>query len=159
STVDFDCGKSGIEAGQPFSVAFWLNTNTIDNKTKKPILGQLGVETGLGYQISVSLAGAINFTESGSLDMWSWAPGKTPINDGKWHHVVAIREPPIGLSVYVDARRDILNTESVRSGARFERNCRLYLGGNFDDGGAVKYTPFSGSIDELGIYNWALTEA
>ncbi len=90
-----------------------------------------------GYNLSGS--GARNFTDNGKL-----------INDGQWHHVAAVILIGQGVSFYIDGAPS--STQSATVVAR-AGGANLTLGLN---GWTPFGTYFTGSLDDVRIYNWAM---
>jgi hypothetical protein len=81
--------------------------------------------------------------------------GTQALNDGAWHHVVATRAVTGGssaLALYVDGALDATGTSS--NTLALIGNPDVALGGNLRDG---RY--FTGLMDEVALYNAALTPA
>ena len=84
-----------------------------------------------------------------------------PVNDGSWHHIVGVFDRDQNLTLYVDGSpsgtpvdisgdvsTDISNNNEFAIGANCQADCSTSIG-NF----------FEGLIDEVGIWNRALTTA
>ena len=82
--------------------------------------------------------------------------GNTLLNDGNWHHIVAVREVTGGnsvMSVFVDGVSDA--TPLVGTGTQaLTINPNMAIGGNTLDGRF-----FNGLMDEVALYNTALSPA
>jgi len=76
--------------------------------------------------------------------------GKTNIVDGKWHHIVAVREGNI-LKLYVDGALD--ETADASLVGSITDGSNIYIGRQTVSGG----TYFDGIMDDVRIYNKALT--
>jgi len=83
--------------------------------------------------------------------------GNAAINDGKWHHVAIIRDVP-EVSIYVDGKFEGVWTNTPIGTFTINQN-GLWLGGDQDSvgGGWETHQQFSGIIDEIRIYNYALS--
>jgi hypothetical protein len=75
--------------------------------------------------------------------------GTTPINDGRWHHVVATREAGGLMKLYVDG---MLEASGLAGSAVLDDNPNIDIGGNTGDS---RY--FNGLIDEVAFYTRVLT--
>jgi hypothetical protein len=84
--------------------------------------------------------------------------GSTSVNDGAWHHVVGIRDWSASLIyVYIDGAS---NASPVSfSGTLKTSTKNLYIGCNIVDDTAFYTDTFNGLIDDVRIYNRALTAA
>ncbi len=77
--------------------------------------------------------------------------GVTDINDGEWHHIVAIRgaAPATGMQLYVDGVQDVV----LNKGFSFN----LYTYDPLEIGYSKGFQHFDGLIDEVAIYNAELS--
>ena len=81
------------------------------------------------------------------------AQGSTSINDGNWHHVAGVRSAPRTLQVYIDGVLD--GTKNVEGAAiEIQTTSPLKIGSGITDAGLH---PFGGSIDEVRVFNRALS--
>jgi len=81
--------------------------------------------------------------------------GNTVINDNEWHFVAGVVDRDVGATIYVDGEFDaqqILDTTAYD----FSTNRNPMIG--YNDVGNYR-EPFDGVIDEVRLYNRALTEA
>ncbi len=79
--------------------------------------------------------------------------GATAINDGKWHHVVAMRNSSKNLYIYVDGVQVASGTDTMATGLTVTAaNSRIG-----DEALNSSITNMNGSIDEVRIYNRALS--
>ena len=138
--------SSDLDIGDSFSISVWIKTS---NTSLNTILhrGSSGLDT--GYSISVASGEPSNnsFSIEGVSDFkWGPYPG-----DGKWHHVVFVYDSIYSkMIVYVDG--EFVQEKTVSGTPTGFYNQDLYIGkaknGSY---------PFSGNIDELGIYNRVLS--
>jgi hypothetical protein len=77
--------------------------------------------------------------------------GTTPINDGRWHHVVATRTMGGTKQLYVDA---VLQATGSTNGSPLNAQPQIMIGGNTLDS---RY--FNGLIDEVAYYGAVLSPA
>lgn len=96
------------------------------------------------------------FLTTGTVDMYlrdtkdtnSRAVGKTPVNDGKWHHLVGMKVKD-KVKIYVDGKEDgVANAVDAKYG---DNDQPLVFMVHFDRW-------FKGMIDEVAIFNRALSE-
>lgn len=83
--------------------------------------------------------------------------GRTPINDGKWHHVAMVKRghSPGTLSLYVDGKLD-----AAEAPIAFETPIAVEPGIEFAVGGFTGGTyPAAGDFDEVAVWRRALGEA
>ena len=132
---------------QAISVAFWI-------KTTQTSRGE--VLTFGGSANNNSLFAALGRTTAGKIDLCIWNGSTTSvvtqltaINDGKWHHIVLIRNGTSGI-IYLDAIRDGAGTlHNTNLG-----NERWCFGYNRPGGGTPDY---AGSLDDVAIFERVLT--
>ncbi|WP_053977173.1 LamG-like jellyroll fold domain-containing protein [Mangrovimonas xylaniphaga] len=78
--------------------------------------------------------------------------GTTPVNDGTWHHVAAVYDPSASptVKVFVDGAEDASGNPTVNTSTI----SKIRLGKRVDGAGL-----FEGDMDEVRVWNIALTEA
>lgn len=77
----------------------------------------------------------------------------TTWKDGNWHHIAFVYTPSTSIQIYVDGSSEILSTSSIP--ASIDNDPADFNIGRRSDG--ARY--FSGSIDEVAIWNSALSSA
>ncbi|MFA5249091.1 MAG: LamG-like jellyroll fold domain-containing protein [Candidatus Paceibacterota bacterium] len=102
---------------------------------------------GTGFSLQMGTAQNIAIMVSGSYLQTTWRP---EVN--KWYHIVATHDSQTNLNVlYVNGKEERRSTQAIS----YESDPKTYIG--------VFYTPstlvFSGTIDEVKIYNKALTSS
>lgn len=141
----------------PFTLSCWMKTTakTGDGAQRDDLVTK-GDATQRGFALSLE--------DNSMAFIYGWQQGffgVTPVNDGKWHHLVAIRDSQGGVALYLDGRR--------------ERIGRTGFGGNVDPTGKDNVTTtdplvigkhgsidesyFTGELDEIRIYDRALDES
>jgi len=131
-----------------FSISTWIKTTSVGvgsyagivNNYKNP-----GFTNGWWIQQQVS-TGYILFGWSGS----SYLTGTKSINDGNWHHIMAVRDGDRNIKTYIDGVIDINGV--VATGGSVGTNL-LEIGGHYNNG----WRFFNGLIDDVKIYNYART--
>jgi hypothetical protein len=84
---------------------------------------------------------------------WGGISGKRNVNDGKWHHVVGVYDGA-RMSLYIDGALDV---SSEASGEIGTNNWSVLIGANEEM--AQPDRSFDGLIDDVRIYDYALSEA
>lgn len=161
-----DLGNSSsldFSAGQDFSISAWIKSNDVSNPNE---WGHTIVSIGWGNdtvkkfnRATLTIAGT-NFGNDRvgkplffAYSQWDvWEDCMFPrIDDSKWHHVVAVADRDGYASLYVDnllvGQTDISPWNDIQYG----------LIGNDTIGATGWWEPFNGSIDEVRVYNKALT--
>ncbi len=82
----------------------------------------------------------------------SWFTGSTPVDDGQWHHVAATYDGST-MRLYVDGH---LDASAPRTGTIQSGTSGLLIGARSDGTNASN---FPGTIDELAVYNRAISPA
>ena len=124
-----------------FTVEAWINVPVTSSVTDSAIIGKWSENKGWGLGFSGTKA--LNIINGSKLMSGS------NIRDGKWHHV-GITWDGFQQKIYIDGNREgfISNTQIPQSNDRV-----LYMG---------SFNPpiniFSGLIDELKVYNYALNQ-
>ncbi|MEX2171741.1 MAG: LamG domain-containing protein [Pirellulales bacterium] len=102
--------------------------------------------SGVGLGMAVSSDG--NFVAANSIEF------KGPINTGEWAHVAAVFEPGVRMELYVNGV-SIGEVSGVLSDPLYSGEGDLWIGQQFT--GADEWS-FQGNIDEVAVYNTALTD-
>ena len=78
------------------------------------------------------------------------------VADGNWHHVVGVFEPSVKQAIYIDGKLETKDTSSIPSSIDLstdEANTPIRIG-NYENDSLY----FKGLLDEVKIYNRALTD-
>jgi len=155
--MEFDGSGSYMDMGDvldidtnDMSMSYWLKTSTSST-------GELVSKGSSGnsryYSEMIGSTGIImgNIGDvSGNTDII----GVTAVNDSQWHHVVVVFDRDANGEIYIDGVLDATADISSRS-ASIANADTLRIG--YYSGGSSSF--FDGLIDEVKIYNYALTEA
>ena len=144
--------------GGDFSIMAWVRTSANNPAGNILFLNYGGVQT---YYLGIDTANQPTmFVRDGGLN--SVQPtGSAALNDGEWHHVVAVRSGTTGL-LYIDgtlaasATNGALGSVDV-SPAAYARIGWAATGGDNLSLDATATVRFVGDMDEVRIYNHALT--
>jgi hypothetical protein len=153
--IKFDGVDDYLDAGKvlnlntSFTVSAWVNRNS----TNKTILSKRNSTFTQGYDLSINSAGRAEM---------SWMVGATKhtitsnvvIPSGKWHHIgVIYNGGTTTAKMYIDGITSVSNTTMPNVPA----TTQSFLIAAADD--VTPTSLFSGSIDEVRVWNLALTEA
>ena len=127
-----------------FSIGFWFNSTQIDGGDHR-LIGDLN--GGFGHIVYVN-SGTLFFQIKGTSNTSSVSA--TGLMDGNWHHVVAQRNSNI-TQLYIDG--NLLGSESLVTG-NITNTETLRIGAS-----SATTNEFDGKIDEVRIFNRALTES
>jgi hypothetical protein len=100
-------------------------------------------------QVNVTIA-----NEAGAGPKLVLASAKEVV-DGKWHHVLFVSDRSDATRIYIDGKFDAEGGET--EGTDITTESRMYIGASVRIGEATRRY-FEGLIDEVGIYDRALTE-
>lgn len=130
---------------KPFTISAWVLRETEHTTGYPTVVGQLNA-SGYGWVLFLhqSYLGRVSFSQSSGT--WS---SISRIDDGKWHHVVVTRNGS-SLAFYIDGTPDG-GTGSYSNQTTNTSICRI--GNDTNSTGR----PFGGSIDEVMIWNEALS--
>ncbi len=159
-SMNFDSASSDyINAGNPselqitgaLTISSWVKINST-SPTQVCIVSKDDV-TNRSYDLwgRIAADGFPRFVIYSSNTGYS-VSGTTDLKDNQWHHIVAVFTPNTSLKIYVDNVLEATNTTSIPSSIDNDP-------ANFEIGrfGYGTY-PMDGLIDEVGIWNTALTD-
>jgi hypothetical protein len=82
--------------------------------------------------------------------------GTVDVNDGRWHHVTGVYDGAT-VRVYVDGK---LDASSIASGCINADLCKVLIGESDEEwSDEGKHRTFEGCLDDVRIYDYALTES
>jgi hypothetical protein len=99
------------------------------------------------YFLSVAVKPRFEFSTG---DQKVTVDGKSGINDNRWHHLVAVRSALYTAQIYVDGVLEASASAAPSENSSIQTNSPLWIGGG-------NQTFFAGQIDEVRIYNRALS--
>ena len=141
-----------------FSVSAWVNGSGNPYKFASVISAN---RFGVGESWNLAIGDNTN-QNLPSFQVWgtgsgsNYADGPSNINDGKWHHLVAVRNGTTA-QIFVDGVAGGINTISS-SWNSDGAGANVYIGALGDNPSGVKANDyFNGSIDDVRIYNRALS--
>jgi hypothetical protein len=153
-----NCGTIGAMDGYvDFTVALWLRTTSTTDSALIVQRDSTPVGYNGAYRLTMLANGNLDLTvyrleDGGSQFGGALATASTPVNDGNWHHVVAIRQGTNG-AIYVDG---VLAASASGSFVASLRSANVtYIGRNQRDNDQ----PFTGDLDEVALFSRALMSA
>ena len=143
-------------SGASFSIEFWMKTDTASScNGNEVIIGRDDSSTNLHWWVGCwDSTGVAAFRLNDKNGTSTLAFGSSDITDGKWHHVVAMRNATTSEnSIYVDGKLE--GSANITYSSGFDSaTASLNIGWlNLDD-----FYHFAGKIDEIALYSRALTE-
>ena len=143
-TID---GYNGITGNNPRTVTVWVKTT---NTARQGITtwGNSGTFSRNTFVINGN--GTVRFEYQGGGQN-----STLTVNDGTWHHV-AYTYDGIEVKVYVDGVLDFTRPETrINTGVAGDR--QITIGSEGASDGSLTFRPYSGAMDDLKIFNRALT--
>ncbi|MEL6557223.1 MAG: LamG-like jellyroll fold domain-containing protein [Bacteroidota bacterium] len=165
NALNFDGIDDYINIGNPsnlnfgtgdFTIEAWVNIPSSADLSEAPVIAMNGA-TGTGqsrYIVAVDPTGQVFFEVSdGSVDTTITTTGNA-VNDDSWHHIAVVREGATG-RIYIDG---LLAEEETVSAGSFDDSENFIIGArNENEGGIADAGFFEGTLDELRVWNSALT--
>ncbi|MDM5264393.1 DUF5011 domain-containing protein [Sulfurovum sp. XTW-4] len=150
-TATFD-----MPADANFTIELWVQTT--DSGALKVMIGRDdGTTTSLHWWIGMESTGEVLFTlqdRDGVGAAYPTIKSTTPINDGDWHHIAAVRDGSTGDTIlYVDGSAEA--SYNFTSTGGFAASTPVTIGYFINDGSAGFY--FDGVLDEIFVYNRVLS--
>jgi hypothetical protein len=146
-----------LSAGD-FSIVLWVKTTTALNDTIAVSKHHAGSANGYFFGISPTGSGGspnkASFYTSEAVGAGNGPTSTTSVNDGQWHQVVGVYQASGSASIYVDGAP----AEATTSSPSIIANTASFLIGGVTSGGTPT-SRYTGLIDEVEIYNHALTSA
>lgn len=137
-----------VAAGESLSISAWFTVNQFDEGWQALIAHGEGAD----YRIARRGGGSNIVSYAGGVGDIPGDDSTGPdVNDGGWHHVVAISPNGAPSELWVDGQQVATggNTNLTDNGSG-----RLMIGGNPDTGG---FRTWDGGIDDVGMWDRALT--
>ena len=150
-----DDGSFDWQATDEFSIELWMKRPLPQPIPENDvIIGRDDPGSNLHWWVGINKAGYPIFVlldrNGGNGGNGNWAVGDTDITNDQWHHIVAVKDAT-HIRIYVDGVEKSQVAKSYVNG--FDGNVPLNIGWLSLD---KKYT-FDGSVDEVSLYNRALT--
>ena len=148
-----DLGSDPALAPETFSVSVWFKTSFSGTQNHRTIYGLAHESVAQQYAVG------IEWTDTSVLELFVVSKclyGTTPLDDGTWYHAVFMREGSIG-RIFLNGNLEV-ESNAMSGIVSNNRSLPYFIGGVYDSGGAGPANwEFEGSIDEVRIYNRALT--
>jgi len=147
---------------QAWSVSMWIKGNVQGGYAQ--IVGQRKASTGNGWYVGLTSGGAATvFTQGQTSGQARGSNDTTNLFDGQWHHIVGVNDPASDLDgngdgeilLYVDNGAPLTHKKVITESPPDYGNSQFAIGTGRDGGG--NYNAFNGLVDEVGIFNHALT--
>ena len=146
--------NTALDGASGLSVAFWVNPTEL---TDRRLLAK-GSNSGWEF-LSETTSNTIRWRVKGANDVLYTIESTTALSDSTWYHIVGMYDPDGGagsegsLHVFVDGVDEANITNFSASGIKTNSD-DVYLGSNSSPS---QY--FSGLLDDIGIFNYAISQA
>jgi len=157
-----DCGNpSQLDFGTGnWSVAAWINIAY--SLTGANIIFSNGGDDSGGIRYVLSVGQSADHTITLTVDDNSTkveSIGSAVVDDSQWHHIIGVRDGN-SLRIYVDGFQDGADV-TLPDGYDLSGTSQAdaYIGAGFSFANQVVQKFFTGSIDEVQVYNYALSQA
>jgi len=142
----------------PWSVVAWFKTS-VSGGTRQ-IVSQRRASTGNGWSLSLgSNDKPFMFVQGQTAPQARSTGGDTTLIDGQWHMLVGIHDPDFdadgAIQLYVDGSANVFTSSKSQTESIDYTTAKFSVGTGRDGGG--NYNPFSGVIDDVGVFDHALT--
>ena len=141
--------------GKSFSFEIWCKSLETENELQV-LIGRETAGSTHWWVGTQSATGNASFFLYDAAQNGGGISGATSINDGEWHHIVTVRDAATGYNkLYVDGSLEADTVFTYSAGFVSSADVQV---ANFLQGGQHNYF-FDGILDEIAIYDRALTEA
>jgi len=134
-----------------FTITTWINTETPPATGEGSIVTKAPASLPRNYNLRIggdSTACIVFSVNNG----WAGFCGKTPVTNKTWRHVAATHDDKTGLQIYIDGK---LDNQTGFTGEPDANDAPLMFGAMKIGSGH----PYTGILDDVGIFNVALIEA
>ncbi len=150
----FDDGSFEWGTTDSYSIEFWMNETSTCGGAVQPNNEVIVGRSGAGWWIGVNCEAPLPVRRIRAYIQGTELFSTTIVNDGLWHHVVFVRDAVAGaFTLYVDG---VAEATLVTAGKNLVGADSLTIG--YFNGPAPGKYRYGGILDELALYNVALTE-
>lgn len=138
-----------------FSVSFWMKTsNVVPYKVLMSNFNYLGADLFYGWVIAHTASSIQIELYNGTSTIPNLKSVEFTIASNTWHNVILVRKGSLGSSIYIDNVLKASNTNTNNPTYPATANARIGCEGH---GTSNNYYFYNGLIDEVGVWNRALT--
>jgi hypothetical protein len=147
--------------GNDYSIEFWVQTTATPPSGDQAYNGQALVfsdipggpdlDWSIGYVHTlhdIDFVNVVSFTTGEAPNPDAFIQSQTDISDGNWHHIVCVRTLGVDKRMYVDGKLESMGPTGSGTQAAYN-----YIG----IGGITNGNYFNGCMQEVALYNYALT--
>lgn len=135
---------------ETYTVSAWIKTSQAPTGTVAIVEKYDGVATTYPYALRLNSTGTVQVAASDGTNS-PVADSGTAVNDGAWHHVVAVRTKGADLKIFVDGVLKATSTDTTTVATT--NTSGVGIAGRSNSSGY-----FSGQIDEVKIFDRAFTD-
>lgn len=141
-----------VAGNSAFSIAFWFKTTATVRERQYDERSNSNTNTVLTTSVNEDVAGdaAFDITDDAGVNAFLTA-GALNLNNGNWHHYAVVQSSRNARQLFIDG---VLKASDATSLGQMTPNLNR-IGANALDGSR----PFAGSLDDIRLYNRALTPA
>ncbi|KJU84815.1 LamG domain protein jellyroll fold domain protein, partial [Candidatus Magnetobacterium bavaricum] len=137
-----------------YTTVAWIKTNDVSTQGRIFSKGASGCEIGYMMRLDATTHSITIENSNTKGGCYIVLTSSTLIDDNKWHFVVAVVERSSGAKIYIDGKIDA-STNKDTSGLSVANGLNAKIGMSYIN----PMEPFNGSIDDVRIYNRALSDA
>jgi uncharacterized protein (TIGR02145 family) len=158
--------SNSLQVGNELTYSIWFKQSTMGNVINYILQkGTGGGCSTTGYYIGIDygfgtvpngakgLAYGINSANCGAIG------SDTLINPTTWHSMIIVYSPPIGNKIYIDGKLTNGNYSACNTCAIVNSNNPLLIGAGSNSGPSTNDKSWNGLLDDIAIYNRALSAA
>ena len=155
------CGGTfaSVTASASKTIMAWVNSNTIDYSGSIDMNGRIiTLYRDDGYSgftiLAVGNPATWQSVYAKGVNDWEWLDSKVPVTADEWTHIALVQNGA-DVNIYINGILENSVSEAAVPPVYSPPNADI---GAFDQGGNTMRNFFSGSIDDVRIYNHALTK-
>jgi hypothetical protein len=146
-----NCGADPIfDFTEAMTVGAWVNIRSIPDVWRAIV-----AKGDSAWRLATNdITTGFQFAFGGSGRGWPGASSATQVGMNEWHYICGTYDTTNGGSIYIDG---VLDGTNADTGGIDVDTWNVWIGGNEEDQGWKPYRLFDGQIDEVRIYNRALS--
>jgi hypothetical protein len=165
SALMFNGVTNYVDLGNPaalqltgaMTAAAWVNTRTLARNGR--IIAKSAGGGLLGWSLNVETYNVFEFSIARDVNTQVWVDGIGGVPLNTWVHVAGVYEPGVAMRIYINGTLSNSQTVGIPT-SQFNAPVNVQIGSLADGvSGACSNCRFDGTIDDVRIYNRALTTA
>jgi VCBS repeat-containing protein len=134
-----------------FTAMGWIRPNSVSGYQR--VIATARTKSNNGWSMGLWY-GTLLFSTNGKKDYYS-SSSSSGLKAGQWYHVAAVMDSSNAVTFYLDGV--LVGTIAGASPAVADTDDVLQIGGSTASGGSALIDPFNGLIDDLRVYDHAMT--